>query len=288
VDNQLKKIPASGGTPILVSPLPGPIFGASWGTDNRILFAAGNSDGIQSVSADGGAVTAITNIAFDKGDQFHSLPVALPGRNTLVVTVSSASGTRLEAHDLENGTTKVIVPGASQATYLDAGYLVYVLSDSLWASRFDLTRLELVGDPLPIRDRVGTSATPSWGGRALYAASTTGSMAYVPVQSMPRTGERLLWWVDRKGVEQMIPAPERPYTYARVSRDGSRIALIHNGDIWVWTPGVQNLTRLTFDPGNDSYPLWSPDDQRVIFASTRGGPANIWSQRVDGTGEASG
>ena len=44
------------------------------------------------------------------------------------------------------------------------------------------------------------------------------------------------------------------------------------------------LTRLTLDAGGDSGGVWTPDSQRVIFASTRAGlPALFW-KAADGTG----
>ena len=45
-------------------------------------------------------------------------------------------------------------------------------------------------------------------------------------------------------------------------------------------------TRLTFDPANDVTPLWSPDGERVVFASNRTGPGNydLYWRRADGTG----
>ena len=43
-------------------------------------------------------------------------------------------------------------------------------------------------------------------------------------------------------------------------------------------------TRLTFDEGIDSYPLWTPDSQRIVFYSSRDGGGLFW-QAADGTGQ---
>ena len=40
-------------------------------------------------------------------------------------------------------------------------------------------------------------------------------------------------------------------------------------DLWVWDLGRTTLTRVTFDPGIDTYPVWTPDGRRVIFSSDR-------------------
>jgi serine/threonine-protein kinase len=75
-----------------------------------------------------------------------------------------------------------------------------------------------------------------------------------------------------------------------VSPDGTRLALDvrdQENDIWIWDLKRQTMQRLTFDPGLDRSPLWTPDGRRVIFSSQRGGitnGGNLFWQAADGTG----
>jgi Tol biopolymer transport system component len=48
------------------------------------------------------------------------------------------------------------------------------------------------------------------------------------------------------------------------------------------------MTRLTFDPGLDSDPIWTADGGRIVYASARAGATNIFWQSADGTGSAEG
>ena len=54
--------------------------------------------------------------------------------------------------------------------------------------------------------------------------------------------------------------------------------------MWVWHLDDGPLTRLTFDEATDSFPLWTPDSERVVFASSRDGGGLFW-KAADGTGE---
>jgi serine/threonine-protein kinase len=78
----------------------------------------------------------------------------------------------------------------------------------------------------------------------------------------------------------------RAYTYPRISPDGSRIALDlrdQDQDIHVWDVARAVLTRLTFDPGPDIAPVWSPDGKGIAYASAGRG---VLLQPADGSGKA--
>ena len=66
----------------------------------------------------------------------------------------------------------------------------------------------------------------------------------------------------------------RGYTRVQLSPDGSRAA-IHiqgaNEDIWLYDFERQTLTRFTFHQAADFQPLWTPDGERIAFASSRDG-----------------
>ena len=123
-------------------------------------------------------------------------------------------------------------------------------------------------------------------GAVNYAVSQTGTLVYVPaLVAGPPT--RSLLWLDRQGRQEPIDAPRRAYTIARLSPDGSRVALDirdQENDIWIWNFALVTLTPLTFGPSLDEYPVWTPDSERIIFASNRVGPPNLYRQAADGSG----
>src|SRR5205085_1595647 len=80
------------------------------------------------------------------------------------------------------------------------------------------------------------------------------------------------------------------YTYARLSPDGTRVALDmreQQNDIWIFDLARETLTRLTTDPGLNRSPVWSPDGTHVAFtAALNGLPESIYWQKADGSGQA--
>jgi Tol biopolymer transport system component len=55
-------------------------------------------------------------------------------------------------------------------------------------------------------------------------------------------------------------------------------------DVWLVDAGRNVTSRLTFDPGNDIYPIWSPDGNWIMFGSDRDGVFNLYQKRANGTG----
>jgi Tol biopolymer transport system component len=55
-------------------------------------------------------------------------------------------------------------------------------------------------------------------------------------------------------------------------------------DVWLEDIARHVSTRLTFDPADDSYAVWSPDDSRIVFGSQRTGGGDIYSKSSSGTG----
>ena len=58
-----------------------------------------------------------------------------------------------------------------------------------------------------------------------------------------------------------------------------------NTDVMVYDLARETTTRLTFDPGADGSPLWSPDGQRILFSSDRDGAIHIYAVAANGTGQ---
>ena len=278
---QLKKISTSGGAPVTLCDASNP-FGMSWGADDMILF--GQPEGIMSVSANGGTPELI--IEAEEGESFDG-PQLLPGGNSILFSVSSDfnwDAAQIVVQSLDTIERTVVWSGGSDARYVQTGHLVYALDDDLFAIPFDLDTLEVRGGPAPLVEgltRVSVVAS------ANYGVAESGSLMYLSAVSI---GNRSLVWVDRDGREEPLPFDSARYGWPRVSPDGTHVAVTIIGqegqDVWIGELARGTLSRLTAMPGVDNVPLWTPDNERVVFATQREQPGRFsffWG-RADGTG----
>jgi len=284
---KLMKVSVDGGEPLTVCDAQN-VRGASWGDDGRIVFARqfGNF-GLAQISAAGGKPQALTTRDPSKEEESHRWPELLPGSKAVLFTEWSRNleDAQIVAQRLDTGERHVLVGGGTDAHYLPTGHLLYARAGALMAVPFDLSRLEVTGNPVSIADGVSLHTE----GVAQFGVSNTGSLVYVPGGSIQGTKLKLVW-VDRKGVEQPLAAPPRAYQNARLSPDGQHIAVVIQGvndDIWVYDIPRQTFTRLTFE-GRNLSPLWTRDGRRIIFRSSPSGSErlNLFWKSADGSGEA--
>ncbi len=103
--------------------------------------------------------------------------------------------------------------------------------------------------------------------------------------------ESEIWRINfETGVEEVILAqPGKSFTTPQLSPDGQWILVtgssrsekeqIDNTDIFVIRTDGTQLTQLTYHPGNDLSPVWSPDGKSIFFLSQRGSKDrfyNVW------------
>jgi serine/threonine-protein kinase len=285
---ELRKVSVTGGPSILLCPIATPPRGASWGADDVIVFATAETNtGLVTVPAGGGEPKVISKANPAKGEADHLHPAVLPG-GAILFTITPQGGqvenAQVAVLDRKTGAIKTLVRGGSQAEYVEPGYLVYGAAGSLRAVRFDLKRLEVTSDPVPVVEQVAMTSVAA----AEFSISRAGTLVYLPGGLDSQGAVRTIAWIDRKGHEEAIKAEPRAYFAVRLSPDGTRLALDirdQKNDIWVWHLARGTLTPLTFDPAIDGYPVWTPDSRRVVFGSARAGSQNLFWQAADGTGE---
>jgi Tol biopolymer transport system component len=125
--------------------------------------------------------------------------------------------------------------------------------------------------------------------RSSVSLSGEGSLVYQEGSALSPTQ---LVWVDRQGKDLGVLAPSGAFFSPRLSHDGRRLAVDISaattgwGDIWIFDLIRNVSSRLTFNPANESGPVWTSDDREIIYFSEREGhPANLYRISSGGTGE---
>ncbi len=282
-DLTLKKVAASGGAPVTLAELPVWPRGASW-VDAATIVIGTNSEatGLLRVPAGGGEPVVLTTPDRTRGEEGHVLPSALPGGREVLFTIGAAepAKSQIAVYDLQAGTYRTVLSGGRDAQYVASGHVVYLSGLALSAIRFDLSQRATVGEPVRVIDGVAAAPTSALN----VAVTAAGTMVFIPVQEVPAAAQTLLW-VDRQGRETSLGVPARPYESARLSPDGTSVAVSirdEENDIWVWSLLRQTLTRVTFDPDVDRAPVWTPDSRGLVFTSARTGAYTLYSRDLAG------
>jgi serine/threonine-protein kinase len=203
-DGRLKRIPVAGGAAVDVAAAPGFSSGASWGPDDRIVFAYGQSR-LHVVPAAGGTVEPLMTDAAP-GRQ----PEVLPDGRTVLF---EAAG-HIHAYDRRTGAITKLVPGTAPR-YVD-GHVIFSRGTTLLAAPINVENSSL-GAALPVAAGVAAELPGSALSSRHYAISRSGALVYVPTAEAYE-----LVVVGPNAVEHVVGKPQRSLENPRFS--------------WSWPP----------------------------------------------------
>jgi len=288
---QIRKVPLAGGPPVLVVPAPN-MFGASWGSDDRIVFARG-AGGLLEVSSAGGTPTELTTLAVDRGESSHRLPHVLPGGDAVLFTVTHNrfprwDETQVWVYSRRTGESKLLIEGGADARYVPSGHLLYVKEGALLAVPFDLRTLAITGGAIGVVPDVMQAAYVAGQnndtGAMQASVSDTGTLVYIP-GGMHRPPVFSIALVDRSGREELLSVAAQEFRTLRLSPDGARLALSTVGrerGTWLYDFERGTLSRLVA-AGRSAVPIWA-DNERITYAAPANGPDGLYWTRADGGG----
>jgi eukaryotic-like serine/threonine-protein kinase len=291
-DGALRKLPLAGGPAVKLCEV-ALVFGASWGTDDRIVFATVRGS-LQEVPASGGKPMPVTKL--QAGEISHRLPQLLPDGESVLFTATKATfpswdDTSVVAQSLKSGQRKILIEGGADARYVSSGHLLYLKQGTLMAVPFDVRRVEVTGAPVGVLADVMQAANIQPiqidSGAGQFTVSDSGSLAYVN-GGVYSQGRWSLVWIDRAGQVEPLNLPPGAYLAPRVSPDGKRLAYATSTGDWdIWTyeiaRGIAN--RLAME-GDQGVPVWTPDGNRLVFTSGFSiGGGDLYVRNADGSGK---
>ena len=271
----LKKVALSGGTPLTLCEADNP-HGASWMEDDTILFGQGTG-GIWEVSANGGE----PRVLVEGGEGRAHGPQKLPDGKSLLFTFTELDwdSANVVVASLDTGERKTLIRVGRDARYVPTGHLVYAVETTLFAVPFDVEKLELMGDPVPVLEGVLRSVGT---GASQFSVSQDGSLAFV---SGSAEVERSLLWVERDGQSRTITERTGTFSHPRLSPDGKRLAImvVEDGIPNVWILDIERDTLTQLTTGGAFGVSWSPDGE-WLAAATELPKSKIFRIRSDFSG----
>jgi eukaryotic-like serine/threonine-protein kinase len=177
--------------------------------------------------------------------------------------------------------------GAESSVSYASGHLLFAKFEDeiLMAQPFDLDARQLKGAAFPLAEHISWEPSRYVGA----SASQNGTLVYAHGDSEARR----LTWFDRAGRVLATLGDAAPYTTntsLALSRDEQRVAISQetgrpaNVDIWI-VDLVRSgpPRRLTFDPGTDASPVWSPDGTHIAYSNLRSGKISLHQKLVNET-----
>ncbi|HUM01071.1 MAG TPA: protein kinase [Thermoanaerobaculia bacterium] len=279
-DGKLKRIDVSGGAPQTLSDAVDE--GGAWNREGTILFSPRSREELHRIPAAGGNPVPVTRMVAPEFT--HGAPSFLPDGNHFLYLATVFMDGEVRIGSLDGRVQKRLFRATSGAVYVPPGYLLFARGRTLLAQGFDPGRLELKGEAFPVVE--GIQVFPN-SGLAVFSASQNGILAY---QSDAGGGLSRLVWFDRAGKELETLGPPANYLHPRLSHDGRRLAVdvidprTSRADIWIHDLASRAVTRLTLGPGSNTFPVWSPDDSRIAFASSRVNSGDLYVKEASGAG----
>jgi Tol biopolymer transport system component len=273
---KLKKISTSGGTAQVVASARQP-RGGSWGSKGIIIYAPDSDGPLWRVDADGTDAAPLTDKTFgEKGVPSHRWPVFLPDGDHFFFWAGDfdenpdykKSG--IYWSSISDREHKKLVTLAISTPGYSKGHLFYVSDKgSLVAAAVD-AHGTLAGKPQIVAPLVGRHPSTYWG------AFTVALNGTVVMHLGTGASQSQLIWYDRSGKELGEVSDAGLVANPDLSPDGRRVAFDvadmkgKNVDVYIDDLQHGGSTRFTFDPAEETTPVWSRDGKDIAYRSAAG------------------
>ena len=279
---QLKKVPVSGGPPLLICEARYGADGA-WSSAGVILFDGRPSDPVQRVSDSGGVPTVAAAPDAARKEVGTAWPFFLPdGHHFLFVGTDNRAPVSLKLGSLDSPQTTFLAEVQSRAEY-SSGYVFYVARQTLVARPLSLDKLAFSGDPFPVTDRIQILNA----GLVDFSTSAAGDLAYIP---NAQAQQSRLAWLDRAGKEMGTVGEPGVYRDLALSPDETHVAVsaaANNGPPQISVIDLKRgvASSLTFGEDPHTLPLWSREGKWIFYHLDRSSGHGIARKLATGAGD---
>ena len=281
-NRQLKRVSLDGGRAVPLCEV-GLGRGASWSQQGIILFVPETNGPLYRISASGGTPAPVTQVDSSQHDS-HRWPQFLPDGEHFLFFANGHNDLS-HVHDgvyvgsLDDKSSKLVLHSKTNAAYA-SGHLLFLNESTLMAQAFDVTRLELTGEPVVAQEGVEAD----WGTwSAIFSASQNGVLAFAPTST--NSGNRLTWF-SREGKALGVVGDLGRYLSLSLSPDGRVAAVEHSQphhQIWLYDLQRNTSSQFTFGDFANASPIWSSDGKEIVFTSDRNGHLDLYRKSISGS-----
>jgi Tol biopolymer transport system component/predicted Ser/Thr protein kinase len=280
---QLLKSEVAGGSPSRIADAASPV-GGTWNQDDSIIYTTSLNSGLLRVPASGGTPESLTKPDGAGQGYAHVWPQSLPGgRNVLFSIWGQGVGYALLSLDSRRW-YRVETDVLGGVLVLSDERIGHLLSNDrnsgIKSAPFDLSHTQLTNPDVTVLADVYENEAMAKG---WFAISNTGTIVY----AHGNIAKCSLVWVDRNGEAEQLDTEQAKYTRLALSPDGSLAVVNRGSELWIYDlhrPGTRiRLTPTVLGGEDNKYPIWSPDGNRVYFASNKAGDWEIYTQPADGS-----
>ena len=206
-------------------------------------------------------------------------PSFLPdGRHFLYYATNNdtaKSGIRIGSIDSDE--TLPLVSGTGPTFYVPEGYVLFTRQNTAFALPFDATKLRATGEAVAVIGEWALGGPPG----STLTVSQTGVLAYRNTSASdvhligPTSWRALVKQVTPGLTARLLSRPtERGPCWSALIRNEYLGPLVARSDRRI-------SSRLTFDPADDTDPVWSPDGRQIAFTSARQGHLDIYRKVME-------
>jgi Tol biopolymer transport system component len=210
------------------------------------------------------------------------------GKHFLYMTPSFSGQKGVDAifvGSLDSNEKHFVLEADANAAYAAPGYLVFYRDKALLAQPFDLKRFAVTGEPTTILTDIENLLPVKWvvfgvSGSGLLAAQTGSAVSLSQPLWFNRKGKEL------GAIGQ--PAVYGNVSLAPTGREvavNKTDSLSLNTDIWTYDLQRETAKRLTFNTAFLASPIWSPDARRLIYFSNQSHGNDLYMKDSDGARE---
>ena len=207
------------------------------------------------------------------------------GRRFLYVARSvTRDKTAIRVGSLDSTDSPVVVRAESAGIYVPPGQLLFGREGALLAQKFDAKSSKVEGEAVPLVPRMridfaDNNALLSSSSDGSVVAYVAGDPPQEQLTWLDRKGEALETVGSPADYGDLSISPDGKQVVTAIGdRDKG------TSDVWAVDLARGTKTRLTSDPTDDFLALWSPDGERVLFTSDREGFYNLYAVAASGAG----